>query len=234
MHIEGALSQLFPVPAVALIQNPVLKAQALAEAFAAHPVVRGLDQGVNAAETETNLAAERSKPQWGINARYGQRQDSALGASRADFLSLGVSFDLPIMNRRQQNSQVIAAVADRESVKTDRALMLRQIKAGYDQAALNYKHLLVRQQHFKTQLLLQVSEEAAASLAAYTTESGSFSDVLQANMSGLKIKTDALNVEVDLHQSIIDLSYYLVATNASSEITLGGASFEARLQRTVK
>ena len=234
MHIEGALSQLFPVPAVALIQNPVLKVQALAEAFAAHPVVRGLDQGVNAAETETNLAAERSKPQWGINARYGQRQDSALGASRADFLSLGVSFDLPIMNRRQQNSQVIAAVADRESVKTDRALMLRQIKAGYDQAALNYKHLLVRQQHFKTQLLLQVSEEAAASLAAYTTESGSFSDVLQANMSGLKIKTDALNVEVDLHQSIIDLSYYLVATNASSEITLGGASFEARLQRTVK
>ena len=234
MHIEGALSQLFPVPAVALIQNPVLKVQALAEAFAAHPVVRGLDQGVNAAETETNLAAERSKPQWGINARYGQRQDSALGASRADFLSLGVSFDLPIMNRRQQNSQVIAAVADRESVKTDRALMLRQIKAGYDQAALNYKHLLVRQQHFKTQLLLQVSEEAAASLAAYMTESGSFSDVLQANMSGLKIKTDALNVEVDLHQSIIDLSYYLVATNASSEITLGGASFEARLQRTVK
>jgi len=82
--------------------------------------------------------------------------------------------------------------------------------------------------------LLQVSEEAAASLAAYTTESGSFSDVLQANMSGLKIKTDALNVEVDLYQSIIDLSYYLVATNASSEITQDEASVEARLQRTVK
>jgi len=82
--------------------------------------------------------------------------------------------------------------------------------------------------------LLQVSEEAAASLAAYTTESGSFSDVLQANMSGLKIKTDALNVEVDLYQSIIDLSYYLVATNAFSEITQGEASVEARLQRTVK
>ena len=139
-----------------------------------------------------------------------------------------------MLNRRQQNSQVAAAIADRESVKTDRALMLRQIKAGYDQAALNYEHLLVRQQHFKTQLLLQVSEEAAASLAAYTTESGSFSDVLQANMSGLKIKTDALNVEVDLYQSIIDLSYYLVATNASSEITQGEASVEPRLQRTVK
>jgi len=234
MHIEGALSQLFPVPAVVLIQNPALKAQALTEAFAAHPVVRSLDQGVNAADTETDLAAERSKPQWGINARFGQRPDSALGASRADFLSLGVSFDLPMLNRRQQNSQVAAAIADRESVKTDRALMLRQIKAGYDQAALNYEHLLVRQQHFKTQLLLQVSEEAAASLAAYTTESGSFSDVLQANMSGLKIKTDALNVEVDLYQSIIDLSYYLVATNAFSEITQGEASVEARLQRTVK
>jgi hypothetical protein len=53
-------------------------------------------------------------------------------------------------------------------------------------------------------------------------------------MSGLKIKTDALNVEVDLYQSIIDLSYYLVATNASSEITQGEASVEPRLQRTVK
>jgi len=234
LHFEGELAQLFPVPAAVLIQNPDLKVQVLAEAFAAHPLVQGLDQGVNAADTESDLAAERSKPQWGINARYGQRQDSAMGVSRADFLSLGVSFDLPMMNRRQLNSQVTAAIADREGVKTDRALMLRQIKAGYDLAALNYRHLLVRQQHYKTQLLQQVSEEATASLAAYTTESGTFSDVLQANMRGLKVKTDALNVDVDLHQSIIDLDYYLVAMNSSGEIMQGGAAFEARLQRTAK
>jgi hypothetical protein len=234
LHFEGELAQLFQVPAAVLIQNPDLKVQVLAEAFAAHPLVQGLDQGVNAADTESDLAAERSKPQWGINARYGQRQDSAMGVSRADFLSLGVSFDLPMMNRRQLNSQVTAAIADREGVKTDRALMLRQIKAGYDLAALNYRHLLVRQQHYKTQLLQQVSEEATASLAAYTTESGTFSDVLQANMRGLKVKTDALNVDVDLHQSIIDLDYYLVAMNSSGEIMQGGAAFEARLQRTAK
>jgi len=234
LHFEDALGPLFPVPAVVLIQNPTSKVQALTEAFAAHPLVRSLDQGVNAADTETDLASERAKPQWGVNARYGQRQDSALGTTRADLFSLGVSFDLPMMNRRQQNSQVIAAIADREGVKTDRALMLRQIKAGYDLAALNYQHLLVRQQHFETQLLLQASEEAAASLAAYTTESGAFSDVLQANMSGLKIKTDALNVDVDLHQSIVELGYYLVATHAAGEIMQGDAALEARSQRTVK
>lgn len=234
LHFEGELAQWFALPAAVLIQNPAMKAQALADAFTAHPLVRGLDQGVNAADTETVLAAERSKPQWGINARYGRRQDSALGAPRADFLSLGVSFDLPMINKRQQDSQITAAIADREGVKTDRALMLRQIKAGYDLAALNYRHLLVRQQHFKTQLLLQVSEEAAASLAAYTTESGSFSDVLQANMSGLEIKTDALNVDVDLHQSIVDLTYYLAATNSSGEVTHRGALFETRVQRVKK
>lgn len=117
LHFEDALGPLFPVPAVVLIQNPTSKVQALTEAFAAHPLVRSLDQGVNAADTETDLASERAKPQWGVNARYGQRQDSALGTTRADLFSLGVSFDLPMMNRRQQNSQVIAAIADREGLK---------------------------------------------------------------------------------------------------------------------
>ena len=53
-------------------------------------------------------------------------------------------------------------------------------------------------------------------------------------MSGLKIKTDALNVDVDLHQSIVELGYYLVATHAAGEIMQGDAALEARSQRTVK
>ena len=234
LHFESELTRIFPVPVAVLIEDPEVKIETLSTAFGAHPMVQGLDQGVKAADTETGLAAARSKPQWGLNASYGKRQDGTLGQSRADFLSLGVSFDLPMINRRQQDSQVTAAIAAREGIKTDRALTLRQIKAGYDLAELNYRHLLVRQQHFATQLLIQVSEEAASSLAAYTTESGSFSDVLQANMSGLTIKIDALNVEVDLHQSIVDLGYYLVALNPSPEITVGAMSFEARSQRTVK
>ena len=234
LHFAGELAQVFPVPAAILIQDPAAKAQTLAQAFAAHPLVRGLDEGINAAETETGLAAARSKAQWGLNASYGQRQDSALGVERADFLSFGVSFDLPMINRRQQNSQVTAAIAAREGVKTDRALLLRQIKSGYDLAELNYGHLFVREQHFASQLLKQVSEEAAASLAAYTTESGSFSDVLQASISGLKIKIDALNVEVDRYQSIVDLNYYLVALNPVMALSVGATSLEARSQRTVK
>jgi hypothetical protein len=129
---------------------------------------------------------------------------------------------------------VTAAIAAREGVKTDRALLLRQIKSGYDLAELNYGHLFVREQHFASQLLKQVSEEAAASLAAYTTESGSFSDVLQASISGLKIKIDALNVEVDRYQSIVDLNYYLVALNPVMALSVGATSLEARSQRTVK
>jgi hypothetical protein len=57
---------------------------------------------------------------------------------------------------------------------------------------------------------------------------------LQASISGLKIKIDALNVEVDRYQSIVDLNYYLVALNPVMALSVGATSLEARSQRTVK
>src|SRR5690554_7167637 len=93
-----------------------------------------------------------------------------------DVMSVGISFDLPLFTGKKQDKQVQAAIADNEEVKTERALALRQLRAGFEAAKSNYLRLIERKELFDTRLLKEMSEQAEASLTAYTNDDGDFAE----------------------------------------------------------
>ena len=54
-----------------------------------------------------------------------------------------------------------------------------------------------------------MAEQSQATLNAYTRDDGGFSDVMQARISELNAKIDALNIQVDQHIIIARLNYYM-------------------------
>ncbi len=183
-----------------------------------HPRVRGLEQQIAASNTGVELARQSYKPQWGLNARYGYRDDDPVGEARSDFFSVGVSVDLPLFTDDRQDRQVAAAVAREEAAKTDRALLLRKLQSELRAARARLLQLGRRKALYEQRLLEEIHDQAEASLAAYTNDAGDFAEVVRARIAELNSRIDYLDITVDRLKTVATLNYFFApAAGADSE-----------------
>ncbi|MCW8091140.1 TolC family protein [Alteromonas sp. ASW11-130] len=208
-----ALSQSLPesLPEVTL-HNPDLldrknKHSLLVEALNDHPSIRAIDVEQQVAGKNIELARQQYKPQWGINASYAYRDDSS-AMERADFLSIGVTFDVPLFQGERQDRQVSASIARSEAVKTNKRLKLRTMLAQVQQGIAQLRNLQKRQALYNDQLLNQTAEQAELTLTAYTNDNGDFSEVVMARIAQLNTRIAALNIDIEILKVKNQLNFF--------------------------
>ncbi|WP_213995618.1 TolC family protein [Arsukibacterium sp.] len=182
--------------------------QTLAYLLNNHPYVLVFEQKIEASKTGIDLAKQQYKPQWGVNASYAYRADDQIGRSRADFISVGISFDLPLFTGNKQDQEVSAAISQAEAIKTEKSLALRSLLSQLQSAYAAHQRLLQREALYKSDILLQMNDLAEASLTAYTNDDGDFAEVVRARIADLSARIDALNIDVDLLKSQSQLNYF--------------------------
>lgn len=187
-----------------------LRISRLTQLLTAHPKIRSIDQKISASASDIQLAEQSYKPQWGVNASYGYRAADPMGNDRAALFSVGVSVDVPLFTGKRQDKLVQAAAAEYGSIKTERALLLRQLRSGFEAAEAQFRRLLDRRSLYRSRLLREMSAQAEASLTAYTHDAGDFAEVARASIAELNAQIEALNVEVDIHKVTAQLNYFLV------------------------
>lgn len=195
--------------------------QKLAQKLNTHPVILAIEQRINAGETGVELAKQSYKSQWGVNASYAYRADDQLDRSRADFFSIGVSFDLPLFTQSSQDKKVSAAVREAEAIKTDKLLALRGLISQLQSTWSRYQRLLNRQHIFDNSILVQTREQAEASLTAYTNDDGDFSEVVRARIDDLNVRIDVLNIQVDLLKAQVELNYFFPTEQSAVADAMG-------------
>lgn len=201
------------IPDYALAALNANDRQKLAQTLLSHPSLLAIEQRIDASKSSVELAQQQQKPQWGVNASYAYRADDQIGRSRADFLSIGVSFDVPIFSQSRQDSLVSAAVQEAEAIKTDKLLALRDLLSQVQTAWSNYQRLQQRQALFDDKILMQTKEQAEASLTAYTNDDGDFAEVVRARIDHLNARIDTLNIHVDLLKTQAQLNYFFTTQN---------------------
>jgi outer membrane protein TolC len=187
-----------------------LKPGELVAYFSNHPSVVAIDKTVNATKAGVQLAKQKYKPEWGVNASYGYREDDPAGRSRADLFSVGVTFDLPIFTENRQDKEVQAAISETEAVKTEKLLLLRQLLGAYSSAKGRLLRLIGRQNLYKAKLLPQIYDQAEASLTAYTNDDGDFSDVVRSRIAVLNAEIDELRLNVEEQKIRLELNYLFI------------------------
>jgi len=194
-----------------------------------HPAVLALEKEIESASTGISLAKQKYKPQWGVSASYGYRDDDPVsGRDRADFFSLGISFDLPVFTANRQDKQVRSAVSRAEAMRTQKWLLLRQLAAGLETARAKLLRLEARQALYREQLLPQIRQQADASLSAYTNDDGDFAEVVRARIAQLNTQIEALDIDVERQKTIARLNYFLtqgqLETDESGPVSLSQVS----------
>lgn len=180
-----------------------------------HPAVVQIEKRIDARATGVALAKQSYKPQWGINASYGYRENEPGGIDRADLFSLNVSVDLPLFTEHRQDKELQSAIADLEAVKTERSLAVRELGSQFLTAVATYKGLAQRIELYKKRLLIQMADQAEASLSAYTFEDGEFAEAVRSRISQLNARIELMQLEVELQKTIVTLNYFLIAGQQS-------------------
>lgn len=194
-----------------------LSANELIPYFSSHPSVLAIDKKITATKTGIDLAKQKYKPEWGVNASYGYRDDDAMGKSRADFFSVGVTFDIPLFTEKRQDNEVKSAISEAESVKTEKVLLLRKLLSSYSSAKGRLHRLKDRQNLFATKLLPQIHDQAEASLTSYTNDDGDFAEVVRSRIAVLNTEIDALTLNVEERKLRLELNYLLVGNIDSKQ-----------------
>ena len=196
---------------------PVLalnSSEQIAQVLLAHPRIKTFDQKIAATGTGVELAKQKYRPQWGLNASYGYRDDTPLGVERSDFFSLGVSFDVPLFTSNRQDREVQAAQATEAAMRTEKVLALRSMRASFESAQSRLKRLNQRKALYEERLLKEIHDQAEASLTAYTNDAGDFAEVVRARIAELNANIDFLNINIDRLLTITELNYFLAPVNA--------------------
>ena len=136
------------------------------------------------------------------------------GQQRADFASIGLSFDLPLLQRHQADASVKAATANIEAIKAERWLRLRQLQAALLAEQATIAGLNTRLALYENDLLPHLDQYAEATLTAYTNDEGEFVEVVRARISQLNASIDAMTLAVDQRKAVARLAYYLPETAA--------------------
>ena len=192
------------------LSNREASPQKFFEYVSTHPSLLALDREIEASKIGIDLARQKYKPEWGINAGYGYRDEDLNGRDLPDFVSLGISFDLPVFTKNRQDKEVQSSVSQAEAVKTKKWTLVRKMIAGFEETKTRFKRLNERQTLYQKQLLPQMSEQAEASLTAYTNDDSDFAEVVRSRIAELNAQIDALGIDVERQKAIVELNYYFM------------------------
>ena len=196
-----------------IVFAPQLKAQQLAAIFSKHPSVKAMDKKIASTRKGVDLAEQKYQPQWGVNASYGYRDDDPMGNSRADLFSVALMFDVPLSSKNRLDNEVKSAISQTQAIKTEKLLLLRQLISRFASAKGRLLRLQERQDLYIDRLLPQISDQAQASLTAYTNDDGDFSEVVRARIAQLNSQIDYLAITVKQQHVILEINYLFAGSS---------------------
>ena len=187
--------------------------ETLSQHFFSHPKILEIDKQLEISRKDIELMKESYKPGWALNVSYGYRDNMPNGNKRSDFLSAGVSIDLPLFTANRQDKRLLAKERSYQSLKDKRVEMLRKLVADLQQEVANEEQLKKRHTLYNNLLLPQTKQQTQASLLAYQSDRGNFADVMRAYIDDLNVKLDERRIAVDHLQSKAKILYFISSFN---------------------
>lgn len=188
---------------------------AIAEMLFKHPMIASLDQSVVVLETAEALSRQQYAPEWGVSAAYSYRDASPTGQQRSDFISFGVSLELPLLQRHQTDAAVAASGFEVDTMRAKRLLKLRQMRAALGAELAQLSGLASRLTLYEQDLLPQMRSYAEATLSAYSHDESDFAEVVRARINLLDARIEVLGLQAQQQTTYARLSYFL-SIDASS------------------
>jgi outer membrane protein TolC len=180
----------------------------LEERLLRHPAQLDFERRIDASQTATELAQQRSRPAWMLDVSYGFRNgEMPNGESRADMLSAMVSFDLPLFRGNRQDREVAAARAEARGLHDMHDDHLREMRAMLAEAWSLAGRTAELEQFYESDLMPLAEQSVQAALLAYRSSRAMIDDVIAARRTTLDTSLKHLRLVADRAQAQYDVDY---------------------------
>jgi len=195
--IASKLPEWNQVPPLASLRSNLLQ----------HPIIEAADAQIEARVAGVDLARQRSRPDWAVEAGYSYR-DGLLpnGQPRSDFISLNVTVGLPFFRKKSIDSTLSAAMHERRAAQESKQQALRRLTSQLGAEYARWQDLTRRMSLYEDQILGQTEDQARAALVAYQSDSGDFADVMRGYIDDLNARIDHIRLQVERAQSYATLT----------------------------
>jgi outer membrane protein TolC len=183
--------------------------ETLSQYFYTHPKIQEVDAKLEIRRKDIQLIKESYKPGWALNVSYGYRDENINGQYRSDFISAGVTMDLPLFTANRQDKKLLSKEYAYQALKDQKIELLHQLVAELEQEITNEELYKQRHQLYRKILLPQAKQQEKASLLAYQSNKGNFSDVMRAYINNLNAHLDERRIAVDHLQTNTRILYLL-------------------------
>jgi len=176
--------------------------EALLAALREHPALQAADARIAAQDAGVELAEQRSKPGWALDVGYSYRSGSLPnGDPRSDFITVGVTVDLPFFSDKSVDSTLSAALQDRSAARADKERLLRSLESRLTAEYARWQELSRRLALYEERILVQANEHAQAALLAYQNDRGNFADVMRGYIDDLNTRIEYVRLNVEREQA---------------------------------
>ncbi len=190
---------------------PVLKfpeaPDALRELLLRHPAVRMTDSTIEARKREVEIAAQQYKPDWAVRAGYGVRGRTPTGRNRDDFITVGVSLDVPLFTAKRQDKAVAAAKRSRQSAQLSREATLLELNRQLERSYAAWKRLSDRIRLYEEAVIERAEGTTEASVISYQSGVTDFPELIRAELAELDTQLQLIRLRVDRAKTQADLLY---------------------------
>lgn len=181
--------------------------ETLRTALASHPSVAAAKATITSSEAAIGKAEEDKRPGWALDVGYGYR-DGFLpsGEPRSDFVTLGVTVDLPFFGEKRQDRRLAAALSERSAARETKAELEARLSSELEAAYAGWSELSRRLALYEDRILAQSRGQAQAALLAYQSDAGDFANVMRSYIDELNTRLDHIRLKVDRAQSYAALA----------------------------
>ena len=123
------------------------------------------------------------------------------GDARSDFLSVGVTVDLPFFRRKSVDSTLAAALSEQSAARSSELAVQRSLDARLNAEYARWQDLSRRLEIFEQRILTQTRDRAEAAMLAYQSDTADFADVMRGYIDDLNTRIEHVRLQVERAQS---------------------------------
>ncbi len=162
----------------------ISNAQQLQALARGRPLLSALQSKVEAARARLNLAKKGYYPDFKLGAVYGFRNGNNMnGSSRADFLSVMLSINIPLYADSRQDKKVDERTSQLHQTQYGLQDEQGKIAAAVSQALSDYQQARKQVSLLKTGIIPQASQTVASMLSAYQVSKVDFLNLVRAQIT---------------------------------------------------
>lgn len=166
--------------------------------LASHPKMMVARSQVEVGQKDVALAREAYKPGWMVGVNYGLRDgENPNGSERPDFVSVGVTVDIPLFREKRQDRRLKASQYKLSASQQMLDQRYLQLKQDLDKEYADWKRLHEREQFYQQQLIPQAEQNSEAALFAYQSDRADFPTLMRARISALETHLKSIRINVD-------------------------------------